>query len=302
MANTNTQKPTSGNMLALVRKDTVDVVAAKVREYQEKGELQFPPNYSPENAMKAAWLKLQETRDKNDKPALQVCTKDSIANALLTMVVYGLTTAKDQGYFIVYGNRLIWQNSYFGNVALWKRVTGSTDDPDVVIVYEGDEFSYEIIDGKYTNIKHKQSITNIKDDINKIIAAYTILTYPDGRKEVTIMTKEQIEKAWNQGQMKGNSPAHKNFPSEMSKKTVINRACKMGIKSSDDSSLKLMKDVMIANENDISNAALEAEIEEEIEENANQEILDIEGPYDNEKHSLDGEIEQLTDLTGTPFE
>ena len=34
------------NVIALVKKDTVDIVAAKVREFQERGELHFPTNYS----------------------------------------------------------------------------------------------------------------------------------------------------------------------------------------------------------------------------------------------------------------
>lgn len=257
------------NVIALVKKDTVDIVAAKVREFQERGELHFPPNYSPENAMKAAWLKLQEVTDKNGNPALKVCTRDSIANALLTMVVYGLTPLKDQGYFIVYGNKLLWQNSYFGNTALWKRVTKSDHDPVAVIVYADDEFEYEIVDGEYHVTKHKQALKNIDD--SKIVAAYAILTYPDGSKKTTLMTIDQIRKAWEQGQTKGKSPAHTNFPAEMAKKTVINRACKIGIKSSDDSSLKLIKEVMAANEEELAEAAIEAEIAE----NANQEFIDV---------------------------
>lgn len=270
MSTATAEKTTNkGNVLALVRKDTVDIVAAKVREFQERGELHFPPNYSPENAMKAAWLTLQETVDKNGKPALQVCTKDSIANALLKMVVYGLTPLKDQGYFIVYGNKLMWQNSYFGNIALWKRATGSDKDPVAVVVYEGDEFEYEIVDGEIKILSHKQNIANVKPD--KIIAAYAILTYPDGEKKITLMTIDEIRAAWNQGQTKGKSPAHTNFPAEMAKKTVINRACKIGIKSSDDSSLKLIKEVMAANEEELAEAAVEAEIAE----NANQEFIDV---------------------------
>src|SRR5690625_4382272 len=70
------------NQLALVKKDTVDVVAERVRQFQERGEIHFPANYSPENAMKSAWLILQNTQDRNKKPALEVCTKDSIANSL----------------------------------------------------------------------------------------------------------------------------------------------------------------------------------------------------------------------------
>jgi recombination protein RecT len=272
MSNTATAEKTTNqsNVIALVKKDTVDIVAAKVREFQERGELHFPPNYSPENAMKAAWLKLQEVTDKNENPALKVCTRDSIANALLRMVVYGLTPLKDQGYFIVYGNKLLWQNSYFGNTALWKRVTKSDHDPVAVIVYADDEFEYEIVDGEYHVTKHKQALKNIDD--SKIVAAYAILTYPDGSKKTTLMTIDQIRKAWEQGQTKGKSPAHTNFPAEMAKKTVINRACKIGIKTSDDSSLKLIKEVMKANEEELAEAAIEAEIEE----NANQELIDVE--------------------------
>jgi len=258
-----------GNVLALVKKDTVDIVAAKVREFQERGELHFPPNYSPDNAIKAAWLKLQETADKNGKPALQACTKDSIANALLTMVVYGLTPLKDQGYFIVYGNKLVWQNSYFGNMALWKRVTGSEHDPVAMVVYADDEFEYEIVDGEIKVAYHKQKLSNV--DPGKIVAAYAILTYPDGTKKTTLMTMDEIRKAWEQGQTKGKSQAHTNFTAEMCKKTVINRACKIGIKSSDDSSLHLVKEVMKANEEQIAEAAIEAEIAE----NANQEFIDV---------------------------
>lgn len=270
MATATTEKTTNqGNALALIKKDTVDIVAAKVREFQERGELHFPPNYSPDNAIKAAWLKLQETADKNGKPALQACTKDSIANALLTMVVYGLTPLKDQGYFIVYGNKLVWQNSYFGNMALWKRVTGSEHDPVAMVVYADDEFEYEIVDGEIKVAYHKQKLSNV--DPGKIVAAYAILTYPDGTKKTTLMTMDEIRKAWEQGQTKGKSQAHTNFTAEMCKKTVINRACKIGIKSSDDSSLALLKEVMKANEEELSEAAVEAEIAE----NANQEFIDV---------------------------
>ena len=44
----------------------------------------------------------------------------------------------------------------------------------------------------------------------------------------------QIRAAWGQGATKGGSPAHKNFAEEMAKKTVIGRACKAIINSSDD--------------------------------------------------------------------
>src|SRR5690606_3906971 len=72
---------------------------------------------------------------------------------------------------------------------------------------------------------------------NKIKGAYAILHMEDGSMDVEIMNIKQIENSWNQGSMNGNSPAHKNFPDQMAKKTVINRACKLLIRGSNDSVL-----------------------------------------------------------------
>ena len=80
--------------LSIVQKDVVDTVLSKIKDFEEAGELKLPTNYSAANALKSAWLILQETKDRNDKPALVVCTKESVANALLDMVVQGLSPMK----------------------------------------------------------------------------------------------------------------------------------------------------------------------------------------------------------------
>lgn len=82
--------------------------------------------------------------------------------------------------------------------------------------------------------KHSSSITNIG---GKIIGAYAVCVLEDGTSFAEIMSIGQIQKAWEQGVMKGGSPAHKNFDDQMVKKTVINRACKTLINSSDDTAL-----------------------------------------------------------------
>ena len=212
-------------------------VLEKIKAYQQSGDLTLPPNYAPENHLKSAWLIITETKDRNDKPALTVCTKESIANALLDMVISGLSVAKKQGYFIVYGNKLTFLRSYFGSVALAKRVTkGEFKEPIANVIYEGDDFVYEIdpTTGRKKIIKHSQDIANINND--KIKGAYCIVTVGDST-DVEIMTLSQIKKAWEQGATKGGSMAHKNFTDEMCKKTVIGRACKMTINSSDDAGL-----------------------------------------------------------------
>jgi recombination protein RecT len=271
------------NQLSLIKKDTVDVVAAKVKEFQEKGELHFPANYSPENAMKSAWLLLQTIKDKNGKPALEGCTKDSIANALLDMVVQGLNPAKKQCYFIVYGTQLVCQRSYFGTMAVTKRVTGAKSI-DAAVIYEGDDVDYEMVNGRITNLTHKQKFGNINKD--KIIGAYATIVIADGEVYHELMTIDEIRKAWSKAQFWGKDQqvekpgsTHDDFKQEMAKKTVINRACKKFMNSSDDSSL-VMRHVNRADE-----VAEEAAVEEEIRNNANGDVIDIE--FEERQESLE---------------
>lgn len=232
---TQTQTQQTQPQNKVVRYENIaESVLAKVSSYQNDGSLTLPSNYSVENHLKSAWLILQSTKDRNNKPALEVCTKDSIANALLDMVLQGLAVSKNQGYFIVYGDKLEFQRSYFGTIALAKRTGGIVKEPVANIIYEGDDFVYEILPetAQIKIIKHDQKIDNI--DSSKIKAAYALIKLADGTSQIALMSMQQIRAAWNQGATKGQSPAHKNFPDEMAKKTVIGRACKLIINSSDD--------------------------------------------------------------------
>jgi recombination protein RecT len=253
----------------------MEAITKRVQQFINNGELTLPADYSPENAMKSAWLMLQETVDRDKRPALQVCTRESVYNALLGMAVQGLNPDKKQCYFIVYGNKLMCQRSYFGSMHVAKMV-----DPDIVdiyaqTVYADDEFEYEIHIGKEVVTKHVQKLQNIQPD--KIIGAYATIVYKDGRELSTVMTFDQIKQAWKQSQMKpvddkGNIKAgstHDKFTADMCEKTVINKACKYVINSSSDKSIV----GRFAREMDAE--LKEAEIDQEITDNANQEFIDI---------------------------
>lgn len=274
--------PSKGNVLALIKKDVVDVVDKKVQEFVSKGELHLPPNYSVENAMKSAWLTLQSTTDKDKMPVLQACTRDSIANALLDMAVQGLNPSKNQGYFIAYGKQLVFQRSYFGTMAVTKRVSGAKDI-FAELVYKGDGFEYEIRNGNKYITKHAQKIENVDPD--NIIAAYCTIIFDDNRQFTDVMTWAEINKAWSKSKMNPTKEGstHKEFTQEMARKTIINRACKRYLNSSDDGSL-LMHHV-----NRTNDIAAEAEVEAEIEENANREYIDVEGFVSDDN----GKIEEL---------
>lgn len=276
---------------ALSVKEVVEPVEKRIRQFQNTGEITFPANYSPENALKAAALILQETKDKQGHPVLETCTRASIANALLSMVVQGLNPDKKQGYFIAYGNTLVFQRSYFGSMALAKRVCPDIVDIYADVVYAGDGFEYEKKHGKTVVTKHTQRIENVKKD--EIIAAYATVLYKDGREESTIMTIDEIYQAWRQSKMnpfddKGHLKAtstHGKFTAEMCKKTVINRACKPIINSSDDSTL-----VRFARQAD--EMATKAQADEEIAENANKIPVDFSDYEEEESEQMDNESEE----------
>jgi len=218
-------------------KTLADNVLNRVQEFTANKDIRLPADYSPENALKSAWLILLETKNKDGKLVLEACTKESIANAMLNMVLQGLNPVKKQCDFIAYGDKLYMQREYHGTIALAKRY-GNIREAVGNIVYEDDEFEYGIDQRGYKKIiKHVQVLGNI--DANKIKGAYATLLFEDGNREpyVEIMTMQQIRQAWMQGATKGASPAHKNFPDQMSIKTVISRACKLFITSSDDSAL-----------------------------------------------------------------
>ena len=181
-----------------VQKDVVDSVLAKINTFEENGELKLPANYSAPNALKSAWLILQDAVDKNNQPVLVSCTRESIANSLLSMVVQGLSPVKNQCYFIPYGKELQLQRSYLGTLAVAKRV-GGVKTAVANCIYEGDKFVYSIDPetGLKKIVEHTQDLENL--DADKVKGAYAILTTEDGRTIVEIMNMGQIRKAWMQG-------------------------------------------------------------------------------------------------------
>lgn len=232
------------NNLAVIKKDVVDVVAAKIQEFQQSGELQLPADYSAPNAMKSAFLILQDAVDRNKRPVLESCSKNSIANALLSMVVQGLNPDKKQVYFIAYGKQLAAQRSYFGAMALAKRVDPTIEKFSAEVIYAGDKVKYEIVRGAKIITHHEQDFMNI--DKTKIMGAYCVVIGIGGEvKSTTLMTMDEIKTAWKQSKMNpvddnGNiksTGTHGKFTADMAIKTVVNKACKPIINSSSDASI-----------------------------------------------------------------
>jgi recombination protein RecT len=279
--------------------DVVDLVASKIRGFMRSGQINLPRDYSVENALKSAWLILQTVTDKDKNPALNVCTKTSLANSLLDMIIQGLNPAKKQGYFIVYGKQLVFQRSYFGSMAVLQMVNRNVGDFAYAIVYENDKFRYGIEHGKKIVQLHEQDIDNI--DKQKIKGAYCIIFNKAGEPIKTeIMTIDEIKQSWKQSKQnpiteKGDirqESVHGKFTADMALKTVINKACKVMINSSSDNALLLERI------NRAEDFADQAAAQTEIEEHANTgDTLQIENEAAEQEQSEGGNGEAKEEAT-----
>lgn len=232
--------------ITTMREQTVDTVLTRIQEYKEDKKLHLPADYSVENAMKSAWLKIQEVKDKDKRPALEVCTTASIANSLLDMAIQGLNPVKNQCYFIVYGKVLELYRSYLGNIVVAMRVNPAIKNIFPVVIYEGDQVKWSIKNGLRVFEEHTQSFANIVG--GNVLGAYAVAVDENEKTLFSeLMTLDQLKEAWSQSIMKpvtdkGDLKAgsvHARFTDEMAKKTVINRLCKRIIGASNDKSLLL---------------------------------------------------------------
>jgi recombination protein RecT len=216
----------------------------------------FPANY---DAKKAVLNAISIIKQEND---LISCDPASMAQSLTYMVQLGLEPSTKQCYFIPRANKLTLSVSYFGNQTILKRIKG-IKDVYATIIYEDDEFDYSIENGLIVQPEHKSSFKNRKSGIAGAYATIILDKEIYGRDfHVEVMDTEEIKTAWGQGATKGNSPAHKNFPQEMSKKTVISRACKNFINTLTDSNYIDMTTAMNeVNKSEFDNTPIQTEYE-----------------------------------------
>lgn len=268
--------------LIAVEKTLADNVQNRISELTKAGRLNLPANYSVGNALNSAWLILQNTKDKNGSPALSVCTKPSIANALLDMSIMGLNPAKRQGYFIAYGDQLTWFTSYFGKCAVVKRLKGIGNEPIATLIYKGDtlKLGHNSL-GEEVVLEHTTSWEGKLS--GEIVGVYATVKQGEMTRSA-VMTKAEVKEAWlkNPGQKRD----HADFEGEFMKRTAINRLTKMIIQTSNDDDL--LAETVIENESKhytFDNAEeVEAKVSTEIETNANTgEVVDVVEPKVEQK-------------------
>ena len=210
---------------------TQEGLIAVAQTYLKKnGDVILPPNYDVNDAVKALYLKTIQTVDKQKRPVLEICTRESIEQVVQNYVSKGLNIAKNQCYLVCYGNTLTLQESYFGKQKEANAYAGITINSNVI--YEGEKVNIVVRPNGTKIIEHTPDFS--KFDTNKIIGSYAIAVNDKGEVvDSDIMTMKEIRQSWAKSSSGGT--VHKEFPVEMTRKTVIARLAKRFINTSDDS-------------------------------------------------------------------
>lgn len=245
-----------------VQKLVITKTLNTVDQMRETGLIKVPKGYYPESAILSARFKLLDviqSGSNKGRTLFEVCSKESIQEALVTMVQYGLDPAKNQCYFIPYGDRCVLMPSYHGKVLQARRADERIQDVLGFVVYEGEDFTLE-----FDHIRGRMHVKDYKPDItkwsvDKIVGAVGLIVDKDDKVLHTeFMTLPMLKAAWGMGATNGNSPAHNKFPDQMAIKTVKNRAVKSYIGSADDSQFE-----------DVSVEETDARFIQEVQESAN---------------------------------
>ncbi|AOB19665.1 recombinase RecT [Lactiplantibacillus plantarum] len=208
--------------------ELVTMVNNNIEDMKNNEGLSLPPDYSVGNALNSAYLILSDTS--KGQPLLDKCDQGSVIKTLMNMAIQGLSPAKNQCYFIPYGNQLVMQRSYFGSISVVKRLS-NVKDIQAQVVHKDDTFKIGGENGVLVVKEFEPSFENLD---KPIIGAFAWIEDINGNRTYTVMTKKDIDTSWSHAKTK---KVQNEFPEEMAKRTVINRAAKFYINSSSDNDL-----------------------------------------------------------------
>lgn len=218
--------------IAEISAEIRESVTASITKLVDEEGLAMPSGFNAANAIRKAILVItNDVKDKNNVPAIKACKKGSIAQSILDMVVQGLMPERKQGYFIVYGDSLTFQRSYFGTVAALKRAVPEVYKVVSGVIYEKDTPEYSVTRFNQTYVS--ALIADPLNDRGKPVGGYCTIYDRDANVlDGVVMKWEQIQTSWKQSRNCRQGGVHDKFPEEMAKRTLISRACKMMLNTS----------------------------------------------------------------------
>ncbi|KZV01773.1 Recombinational DNA repair protein RecT [Lactiplantibacillus plantarum] len=164
--------------------ELVTMVNNNIEDMKNNEGLSLPPDYSVGNALNSAYLILSDTS--KGQPLLDKCDQGSVIKTLMNMAIQGLSPAKNQCYFIPYGNQLVMQRSYFGSISVVKRLS-NVKDIQAQVVHKDDTFKIGGENGVLVVKEFEPSFENLD---KPIIGAFAWIEDINGNRTYTVMTKK----------------------------------------------------------------------------------------------------------------
>lgn len=257
-------------------------VLEQIDSLRSKGMINLPDNYDVGNALNSAWLEIQTVQNKDKRPVIKngnvdtsVVTINSVVNALHDYAIQGLNCMKDQCYFIVYGDALTMQRSYYGDMHLASTVRPNTEFYGDTI-RKGEKF---IVAKKWSQFAGLVSVVTEHEipfpRAEEIVGVYAgaIDTHSGDDLGIVLMSFDEVKKSWSMSptykySTKEKPTPHDKFPHEMALRTAFRKRATPIITTSGDATL--LAAVM---RQDLDQA--EAEIAMDAEENANATVLEL---------------------------
>lgn len=229
--------------------DTLNVTLAE----QAKA---LPKSFNKDRFVQNCMTVLTSSKD------IQACDLNSVKRVLLRGAYLDLDFLAGEAYCIKYGNTATFQTDVKGEKKLVKKYSlRPIKDLYAKLVREGDEFE-EIIENGRASINFKPLPFNN----GEIIGAFAVVIYEDGGMDYETMSKGEIETIRHNFSKAPNSPAWKNTPGEMYRKTVLRRLCKQIEKDFESAFQKSMYDE--TSDFDFSDS-IKRSVQSDIDENAN---------------------------------
>ena len=201
-------------------KDTTAWIERSVKENQ----ITVPEGYDTPGEITTALMIIAQTIDKEGRPALESCSKESIMTQLRLMAQNGLSMARKQCYPIVRKPKLCIDTSYFGTISILKRIMPGYD-VRANVIYKDDTYDYVFNEEIQCN-----QIVNVRSSIENrdkgIVGAYGVIFEKATGKVIysEVMSWKEILTSWSHAKT---DKVQKEFPQEMAKRTLIQRMCKL---------------------------------------------------------------------------
>jgi recombination protein RecT len=166
---------------------------------------------------------------RNKEQALIWCSDFSLKRCIVQAAELDLQpgSALGQCWFIPYGGEATFQIGVWGYVALMRR-SENVAEVWADVIYAGD--TYAIRRGAHRDLVHEIDPTMTREKRGRVLGAYACVKYRDGFLDWEFVNNEDLELARATSKAP-NSPAHKDWPDEMRKRTAIKRLAKYADKT-----------------------------------------------------------------------